>query len=111
MKSWWSTRRKAQNRRRALAVRAARLAYGRVACLFNIRASQFETEMAMAQININEPSGPEVVETPTHTHPTATGADHSVASGINMVTTLVILAVAVVLIYFLFQFALPLLGR
>jgi hypothetical protein len=68
----------------------------------------------MTQVNINDPNGPEVVEsTPAHTHGTPAAADtgHTVASGINLITTIVILVVAVVLVYFLFQLILPLVGR
>jgi hypothetical protein len=63
----------------------------------------------IAQININEPRGTEVVETTPHTHTTAPAdTSNAVASGINFLTLLFVLAVAVVVLYFLFQFFAPL---
>ena len=65
----------------------------------------------MTQVNINDPHNTEVVETTPagHTHTTApadTGA--AVASGINFLTLLIVLAVAVVVLYLIFQFLAPL---
>ncbi len=65
----------------------------------------------MTQVNVNEPRGTEVVETTPagHTH-TAAPADtgSTVAAGINFLTLLVVLAVAVVVLYMVFQFLAPL---
>ncbi len=65
----------------------------------------------MAQININEPHTSDVVETTPvgHTHTTAPADTGSaVASGINFLTLLVVLSVAVVVLYLVFQFLAPL---
>ena len=65
----------------------------------------------MTQVNINDPHASDVVETTPagHTH-TAAPADTSsaVVSGINFLTLLVVLAVAVVVLYLVFQFLAPL---
>ena len=66
----------------------------------------------MSQININQPDpdAPRTVETtPAQTTPESTG--NSVAAGINMVTTLIVLAVALVIMYFLYQMVMPMIGR
>ncbi len=64
----------------------------------------------MAQVNINDPRGPEVVETTpvatTSSAPAASSANTAVA-GINFLTLIVVLGVAVVVLYFLFQFLAP----
>ena len=65
----------------------------------------------MTQVNINEPRSTDVVETTPagHTHTTAPADTGSaVASGINFLTLLVVLAVAVVVLYLVFQFLAPL---
>jgi hypothetical protein len=63
----------------------------------------------MTQINVNEPRGTDVVETTPHTHATAPAdTGNAVASGINFLTLLVVLAVAVVVLYFVFQLLAPL---
>ena len=68
----------------------------------------------MTQINVNDPNpdpnAPRVVET-TPTRSAADSTGHSVAAGINLVTTLVVLAVALVLMYFIYQMVMPMLGR
>ncbi len=65
----------------------------------------------MTQVNVNEPRGTEVVETTPVGHaqttaPADTGS--TVAAGINFLTLLVVLAVAVVVLYLVFQFLAPL---
>ena len=80
----------------------------------------------MTQINVNDPdpNNPQVVNTtppqvvnttpPQVVNTTPTTTDHGsggVAAGINMVTKLVVLAVALVLMYFIYQMVMPMLGR
>ena len=74
----------------------------------------------MTQINVNDPdpNTPQVVNTtpatPQVVNTTPTTTDHGssgVAAGINLVTTLVVLAVALVLMYFIYQMVMPMLGR
>ncbi len=65
----------------------------------------------MTQVNVNEPRGSDVVETTPagHAHTTAPADTGSaVAAGINFLTLLVVLAVAVVVLYLVFQFLAPL---
>jgi len=65
----------------------------------------------MTQINVNDSNTPEVVETAPVVRPTVDTTGNSVAAGINMVTTLVVLAVALVLMFFIYQMVMPMLGR
>jgi hypothetical protein len=65
----------------------------------------------MTQVNINDPHASDVVETTPagHAHTTAPAdTGNAVAAGFNFLTLLVVLAVAVVVLYFLFQFLAPL---
>ena len=65
----------------------------------------------MAQININDPNGANapVQTTPVQTTPvhTDSGTGHAVASGINLITTVVVLAVALVIVWLIFQMVMP----
>ena len=64
----------------------------------------------MTQINVNDPDG-NVERTPVQPVAPVTRSDagtgHAVAAGINLITTLVVLAVAIVLVYLIFQMIMP----
>jgi hypothetical protein len=63
----------------------------------------------VTQVNINDPDGPRNVDSAPVTHTTSdSGTGHAIASGINLITTLVVLAVALVIVYFIFQMIVPL---
>ena len=63
----------------------------------------------MTQINVNEPGGVEGTPVVPAQTPATTdsGAGHAAAAGINLITTLIVLAVALVLVYFIFQMVMP----
>jgi hypothetical protein len=65
----------------------------------------------VTQVNINDPNGPEVVERAPAPVRTDSGAGHAAAAGINLITTLVVLAVAVVIVWLIFQMIMPMIGR
>jgi hypothetical protein len=66
----------------------------------------------VTQVNINDPNGGDAVERPV-TAPATTdqGAGHAVAAGINLITVLVVLAVALVIVWLIFQMIVPMIGR
>ena len=61
----------------------------------------------MAQINVNDPDPNRPVVQPTPVAPAQGDGSNNVAAGINMITTLIVLAVALVLVYFIFQMVMP----
>jgi hypothetical protein len=67
----------------------------------------------VTQVNINDPGGGDVVERPAAApvERADAGAGHAVASGINLITMLVVLAVAIVIVYMIFQMVMPIIGR
>jgi hypothetical protein len=68
----------------------------------------------VTQVNINDPNGGDAVERPVVERPAATtdqGAGHAVAAGINLITVLVVLAVALVIVWLIFQMIVPMIGR
>lgn len=67
----------------------------------------------MTQVNINDPNGGDPVERPVVERPATTdqGAGHAVAAGINLITVLVVLAVALVIVWLIFQMIVPMIGR
>ena len=61
----------------------------------------------MAQINVNDPDPNRQVVQTTPAAPAQGDGSNNVAAGINMITTLIVLAVALVLVYFIFQMVMP----